>query len=261
MSDKTNFWDQLCGTILMKNLNITDVNKNSLKLFDAAFFEFYPYLMDVLKHEQFKEKSVSEIGLGYGAVGQFISENAMSYTGLDFAKNPVLMMKQRLEWQQNNLSKVVQADARELRSRDKSFDSVVSLGCFHHTGNIQKCIDESYRVLKPGGSLILMIYSDTFFQRLFLRFSFFFKKFIRKNIQVDFRTFKRQMYDVNFEGIAAPVTEFTSRNQLRTMLKKFGKYDLRLENHQIPFFRKRNLLLKPPFNHILGCDWYIFARK
>lgn len=69
------------------------------------------------------------------------------------------------------------------------------------------------------------------------------------------------MYDVNIEGIAAPVTEFTSRNQLRTMLKKFGKYDLRLENHQIPFFRKRNLLLKPPFNHILGCDWYIFARK
>lgn len=131
----------------------------------------------------------------------------------------------------------------------------------HHTGNIKKCIDESYRVLKPGGSLILMIYSDTFFQRSFLRLSFFYKKYIRKNILADFSTFKRQMYDVNIDGIAAPVSEFTSKNQLRTLLRKFNKYDLRLENHQMPFFRKRNLLLKPPFNYLLGCDWYISAKK
>ena len=261
MSNKTNFWDQLCGTILMKKLNIKHVDKNSLKLFDSAFFELYPYLIDVLRPEQFKGKSVLEIGLGYGTIGQFLSENAMSYTGLDFAENPVKMIQQRLEWQQNHLSKAVQGDARELPFKDESFDSVVSLGCFHHTGDIQKCIDESYRVLKPGGRLILMIYSDTFFQRSFLRLSFFYKKYIRKNILVDFSTFKRQMYDVNIEGIAAPVTEFTSKNQLRTLLRKFNKYDLRLENHQMPFFRRRNLLLKPPFNYLLGCDWYISAKK
>lgn len=261
MSNKTNFWDQLCGTVLMKKLKIKRIDKNSIKLFDKAFLDFYPYLIDVLRPEQFKGKSVLEIGLGYGTIGQILSENAKSYTGLDFANNPPKMMQQRFEWQQNKESKAIQGDARELPFKDKSFDSVVSLGCFHYTGNIKKSIDESYRVLKPEGSLILMIYSDTFFQRSFLRLSFFYKKYIRKNILADFSTFKRQMYDVNIDGIAAPVTEFTSKNQLRTLLRKFNKYDLRLENHQMPFFRKRNLLLKPPFNYLLGCDWYISAKK
>jgi ubiquinone/menaquinone biosynthesis C-methylase UbiE len=222
MSNKTNFWDQLCGTILMKKLNIKHVDKYSLKLFDNAFLELYHYLIDVLRPEQFKGESVLEIGLGYGTIGQFLSAKAMSYTSLDFAKKPVKMMKQILKWQQNELSKVIQGDARELPFKDKSFDSVVSFGCFHHTGDIQKCIDESHSVLKPGGRLVMMIYSDTFFQRLFLRLSFFYKKYIRKNILLDFSTFKRQMYDVNIEGIAAPVTEFTSKNQLRTLLRKFN---------------------------------------
>jgi len=261
MSVKTNFWDELCGSILMKNLNIKEVDKNSLKLFDIAYLEFYPYLKDILKPEQFKLENVLEIGLGYGTIGQFLSENSRYYTGLDFSENPVKMMLQRLKWQQNHLSKVVQGDARELPFQSESFDSIVSLGCFHHTGNIQKCIDESYRVLKPNGRLVFMVYSDTFFQRLFLKLSFLFKKYIRKNISVDFVTFKRQMYDVNIEGISAPITEFTSIRQLKILLSKFHLYEFRLENHQLPFFRKRNLLLKRPFNYLIGCDCYVTAYK
>ena len=34
---------------------------------------------------------------------------------------------------------------------DGSVDCVVSIGCFHHTGNLQRCIDETWRVLRPGG--------------------------------------------------------------------------------------------------------------
>ena len=98
--------NQLSGTILMKKLNIKYVDKDSLKLFDSAFLELYHYLIDVLRPEQFKGKSVLEIGAwDTELVDQFLSANAMSYTGLDFAENPVKMMQQRLEWQQNELSK------------------------------------------------------------------------------------------------------------------------------------------------------------
>lgn len=40
-----------------------------------------------------------------------------------------------------------------------SLDYLVSIGCFHHTGDVQRCIDETYRVLKPGGRACIMVYN------------------------------------------------------------------------------------------------------
>jgi ubiquinone/menaquinone biosynthesis C-methylase UbiE len=50
------------------------------------------------------------------------------------------------------------ADAENLPFPDGSFDVVYSFGVLHHTPNTQKSIDEVYRVLKPGGRIIIMLY-------------------------------------------------------------------------------------------------------
>ena len=52
------------------------------------------------------------------------------------------------------------ASALNIPFPNEYFDSVVSLGCFHHTGNLEKAINEVLRVLKPGGTLHLMVYSS-----------------------------------------------------------------------------------------------------
>src|SRR5262249_1904877 len=53
----------------------------------------------------------------------------------------------------------VQGSALDMPFPDGSFDLVVSIGCFHHTGNLQRSLDETFRVLAPGGSAFVMVYN------------------------------------------------------------------------------------------------------
>jgi len=52
-----------------------------------------------------------------------------------------------------------QADAEALPFADGSFDLVYLNGVLHHSPDTQRCVDEVYRVLKPGGRAVLMLYS------------------------------------------------------------------------------------------------------
>jgi ubiquinone/menaquinone biosynthesis C-methylase UbiE len=55
------------------------------------------------------------------------------------------------------IDKTAQADVRSLPFRDKSFDLVLSLDVLVHIprGDERKCLAEFFRVLKPGGMLVL----------------------------------------------------------------------------------------------------------
>jgi SAM-dependent methyltransferase len=48
---------------------------------------------------------------------------------------------------------------------DASFERVVVIGCFHHTGDMQRAIDESCRMLRPGGRLTMMVYCGLSYRR------------------------------------------------------------------------------------------------
>ena len=50
------------------------------------------------------------------------------------------------------------ADAEHLPFPDSTFDYVYSFGVMHHAPDTQKCIDEAYRVLRPGGQALIMLY-------------------------------------------------------------------------------------------------------
>ena len=52
-----------------------------------------------------------------------------------------------------------EADAGNLPFSDDSFDIVFANGVLHHTENTESAIDEMYRVVKPGGKCIVMLYS------------------------------------------------------------------------------------------------------
>jgi ubiquinone/menaquinone biosynthesis C-methylase UbiE len=50
-------------------------------------------------------------------------------------------------------------DASKLPYENEFFDVVYSFGVLHHTPDIDKCIDEIYRVLKKGGETIIALYN------------------------------------------------------------------------------------------------------
>ena len=117
--------------------------------FDKKYFAQYPFLYEYL-NKFFG--CVLEVGTGYGTVAQYLAEKCESYTGLDIAEGPLKILKERgLDNEQGNVL--------SLPYPDNHFDGVVSIGCIHHTGNMQKAAHELIRVLKPGGRLLVMVYN------------------------------------------------------------------------------------------------------
>lgn len=250
------FWDELCGTSLAKQLGISDQSEESLRKFDETYLSFYPYLLDRIPVNSFGGKKVLEVGLGYGTLGQQISNNCLEYFGLDIAKMPADMMNHRLDISGNN-GTAVTGSMLECPFESAMFDVVVSVGCFHHTGDLQRCIDETYRVLKPGGAAYIMVYNK-FSYRNWLRWPIAtLRSLAIPNFSRGASVSERKAYDANASGDAAPETVFSSVVELRQSFKHFSEFKAVKENWG-GLSRKQ---LLPIIGPICGLDIYVSAKK
>lgn len=227
------FWDELCGTSLAMHLGINDHSIESLRLFDQTYFNLYPYLLKYVKPERMMGKKVIEIGLGYGTLGQKIAESGAEYTGLDIAAGPVKMMKYRLRMKGYSW-KAIQTSMLDCPIKSESLDYVISIGCFHHTGDIKRCIDETYRVLKHGGTCIIMVYNQ-FSLRQWSKWPL--KTFLAMikdlglyNQELNVSESQKKAYDADGDGNAASETVFLSINKLKKMFNEFSSITLYKEN-------------------------------
>ncbi len=228
------FWDELCGSSFARALGIADRSAVSLETFDRAYLDHYPYLLRHVPVHTMRGQAVLEIGLGYGTLSQQIAEAGAAYTGLDIAAGPVDMVNHRLRMA-GLPGKAVQGSVLECPLPDASMDCVASIGCFHHTGNLQRCIDETFRVLKPGGRAFIMVY-NRFSYRQWLRWpgATLAAALGRPDAIVDAQ---RQAYDPNIAGDGAPETVFTSAADLRAMFRQFSQCSLTRENCEHPTLR------------------------
>jgi ubiquinone/menaquinone biosynthesis C-methylase UbiE len=262
------FWDELCGTALAKSIGISDHTEKSLQQFDRAYMDLYPYLLKHVKPEYMKGQRVLEIGMGYGTLGNILAKNSIWYQGLDIAKGPVRMMNYRLKM--NELKgNAVQGSALNMPFPDNSFEHVISIGCFHHTGNASRCVDETHRVLKKGGRCVIMLYNQ-FSYRFWMRWprktlmAFIIDLSHRgKVIESDYE--QRKAYDYNSNGNAAPETTFTSIKTAKKVFKKFRKKVIHKENCDDLYIRNKwylpRMKLLPVLGKYLGLDLYIEAWK
>jgi len=262
------FWDELCGTSLATHLGITSDDPDSLKRFDASYFDIYPYLAQYAPAADLKGKKLLEIGLGYGTLGQYLAEQGCDYHGLDIAEGPVKMMRYRLGMRgvAHPESKVSQGSALEIPHADETFDFVYSIGCLHHTGNLQRSIDEVHRVLKPGGKAVIMLYNANSFRRIVKSPMAGAVTLFRSGPRGWVKTWRekeRAMYDANAVGEAAPHTDYTSINDARTIFRNFEDLQIDKQNADpmlFPLYVPRKLLLKN-LGRWLGLDLYITAVK
>jgi len=256
------FWDELCGTGLAKSLGIEDHSLSSIERFDDAYYEFYPYLLGYIEPKKMAGKKVLEIGLGYGTVGREVAKAGANYLGMDIAENPAAMLKHSFELLQIP-GETLQGDFLNNNFNDNTFDYVISIGCFHHTGNISRCIDEAYRILKPGGTAILMVYNQ-FSLRQWIRWPVAtFRALLLGNSRSNVE--QRNAYDARVDGSAAPVTEFTSIRQAKKLLSKFQDIHLAKDNcDDIRVLKKWRIDRKSLLGVVgplAGLDIYIQAQK
>lgn len=224
-SQNSDFWNELCGTNKAKQLKVIDRSPESLARFDDWYMSYYWYLYDWIPFREFKGKRVLEVGLGYGTVLQKIVEAGADYKGLDIAYGPVEMGNFRID-QVNGLGHCLEGSILKAPFEDESFDYCVSIGCLHHTGNIDKAISELSRVLHQGGTAIIMVYYSYSFRRWHEMWHATINQFVAEKLKLgrrrDVTEFERQRYDYDSSGRIAPETDFVSRAQLSKIAKRHG---------------------------------------
>jgi ubiquinone/menaquinone biosynthesis C-methylase UbiE len=104
-------------------------------------------------------KHVLEIGSGSGAHSALFKRHGANMTSVDITPERVFATARKLALVEEGSGNAYQADAENLPFRDNSFDIVYSNGVLHHSENTDQCINEVYRVLKPGGKAVIMLYS------------------------------------------------------------------------------------------------------
>lgn len=260
------FWNELCGTQLAKSLGVTDSSPASLKRFDDWYMGFYPYLFRHVRFEQLRGKDVLEVGLGYGTISQKIAEAGARYHGLDIAEGPVRMVEHRLR--QNNLKGEAQRGSiLEGPYPDESFDHVIAIGCYHHTGNLQRALDETRHILRPGGRAMVMVYNAYSYRRWLLwprsTLCYFCWDKFGAGTPATASADERAGYDTDSSGNAAPETVFVSAGRIRKMTSQWNKCQVYRENIGAESLLARfdRGFLLTTFGPIMGLDLYCHLQK
>jgi ubiquinone/menaquinone biosynthesis C-methylase UbiE len=260
----TFFWEELCGTSAFRALGLNEINAGNLKKFDEWYlYDTYPYLLQkYIMLNELHDKDVLEIGLGFGTVGEKLFLNSKSYVGLDYAKNPVELMNYRIKEKAcDNKAKSIRGDAKKLPFNDNNFDYIVSIGCLHHTGDVQNCVNEIYRVLRQNGTCLIMLYNKNSYRRIINNPFRYIKMQMKKQVKYEnYEEFERASYDQNLDGEAAPITEYFSVREVKIIFKSFRCVTIHKDNFDDNKYLSRKLALKFLAKSI-GLDLYIKAVK
>lgn len=121
-------------------------------------FDKLRYLPRVVDFSGYRGKRILEIGCGIGLDLARFARGSASVTGVDLSKTAIDLAKIYFQFQ--NLQGDFQVmNGEALTYQDASFDVVYAHGVLQYTADIQKMVNEAFRVLKPGGVLIGMVYN------------------------------------------------------------------------------------------------------
>ena len=120
-------------------------------------YEKMPYLLGIVTSPALRHKDILEIGCGPGIDLIHLAATGARVTAIDLTPEAVSLARRHLELR--GLQATVQeGNAERLQFKDEEFDVVYSVGVLHHTVDTQRAINEVWRVLKPGGEAIIMLY-------------------------------------------------------------------------------------------------------
>jgi ubiquinone/menaquinone biosynthesis C-methylase UbiE len=121
--------------------------------------EYAPWMPEVMEFARHRGEKVLEIGGGMGTdLAQFARHGAL-VTDVDLSAGHLEHAKENFRLR--GLSgRFVHHDAESLPFDDNEFDLVYSNGVIHHSPNTGAMVEEIYRVLRPGGRAIVMVYAE-----------------------------------------------------------------------------------------------------
>jgi SAM-dependent methyltransferase len=123
----------------------------------AHRYALEPHIPEIVQFERWAGQDVLEAGCGIATDGARFARAGARYTGLDGSDTAVALAQHRFQ-SQGIPGRIVAGPITALPFDDESFDLVFSHGVIHHIADTQKAIDEFRRVLRPGGTALVMVY-------------------------------------------------------------------------------------------------------
>jgi SAM-dependent methyltransferase len=161
-TDVQEFWNaHPCGDHIVGGLHgeFADNYERFFAAYDAWRYDQERHIPSCLDRFDFRDKRVLEIGLGQGAESEQLIRRGAHWSGLDLTRESVERVSARLELRELPHDDIRQGSALDIPWPDGSFDIVFSHGVLHHIPDIHTAQAEIHRVLRPGGTLIAMLYA------------------------------------------------------------------------------------------------------
>jgi len=233
-----NFWDsEPCGTRYL-------LTPGDYAAHARARYSLEPHIPAFAGFASAKGKRVLEIGVGLGAdYLEWLKSGAIA-TGIDLSPSSIEQAQRRCA-EAGYQSNLQVSDAENLAFHSNTFDIVYSYGVMHHSADVQRCLDEAWRVLKPGGQARIMLYHHPSLTGIMLwfRFGFLHLKSIRQTV---------------YEQLESPGTQSFSKTDVRNMMKAFEYVEIQ------QVFSPGDLLLHTPSSRFNGyfyrVAWVLYPR-
>jgi SAM-dependent methyltransferase len=176
---------------------------------------------------------VLDVGCGNGYVLFQYARIGADVTGVDLTATAIDLSRKRFALG-GLLGTFVEIDGEHLPFPDDHFDIVCSMGVLHHISNPQTTVDEIYRVLRPGGRLIVMLYHRYSWKNLVLLR-------VRRLLDPKFRG-KTQQEALNMnDGDECPLALVYSRDEAARLFHRFADIEFSLT-----LLSWKQLLMLPP---------------
>ena len=150
------YWDER-----IHDLAITTAPVGTPEFFrelDTYRYDKLNYLPRLVDFSSYSGLKLLEVGCGAGIDLVHFARAGAKATGIDLSATAIALARQNLE--QNGLSAELSVmNGEAMQFPDNTFDVVYAHGVLQYTANARQMISEIYRVLRPGGELIVMVYN------------------------------------------------------------------------------------------------------
>ncbi len=178
-----------------------------------------PDVKEIVAKYVLKQGKILDSGCGNGRLFELLNALGREYIGLDASEELLKIAKQN--YPSGNF---IAGDALKLTFTDNSFDQIFSMSVLHHfPGQTrQKYLQECFRILKPGGSLILRVWNmwhNDFAKQLMIKFTV--GKLLRKN-DLDFMDIYYPWKDGQGNVVAKRYLHCFTQSELEGLFKRTG---------------------------------------